>query len=500
VYSFGKDNTFATSLGGGQYGGTALGQVVRRAIDSGTVTLQVVDFTAFEPALDEPVAFLAAPLIDGGELVGAVAVGVTSEGISEVLTRSWREGRGWETGEVYVVGPDRRMRSDSRFFLEAPEAYVAQVEAIGNTEQIDLNRMEALNTTVLFQEVDSPAIRSALAGEDDIVEGTNYLDQDVVTAYQQLPDTLGWVVVAEVGRSELTQPAVDLTNEATVVAAVFIVLITFLAVAWSNVFVGPLRSISAALQRVSGGSPFMSVPRRGTREFRQLAASIDDMVIVLAQRTGEATRAIAHKVEILRVLLPPAAIARINEGSRKLVETSRQATVVAMSFPGINAVALSVSQQRRREIINEIIDEADALAELNGLQRIKVGAERYFAVCGTDTPYLDHAQRSVTFAFQLREEMERYAHDEGLDIGITAGIDSGSVTVGLIGDSRLVYDLWGEAVDNASLLARAGDRGQILIADSTKDRVSVEATPAGVEGVGQDVYSVEPSKVREVST
>jgi len=392
------------------------------------------------------------------------------------------------------------MRSDSRFFVEDPERYLVEVESEGESEAIDLNRMAALETTVLFQEVDNPAIRSGLAGEEGLVDGTNYLGREVKTAYGQVEGGFGWVVVAEQEREELGQPSSDLTRDALVVTAIFIVVVTFVAVGWANLFVSPLRSVSAALVRVSDGSTFTAIPRRGAREFRQLAASIDDMVVVLAQRTGAATRAVAHKVETLRVLLPPSAIARINDGSRRLVETSRQATVVALSFPGIDAIVSEESRERRREIINAIVDEADALAELNGLQRVKVGSDRYFAVCGTETPYLDHAQRGISFASQLRAELIRYAADEDLDIGMQAGIDSGSVTVGLIGESRLVYDLWGEAVDNASLLSRAAPDGDILITEATNERSSTAVVPFEVPNLDDDAYRLETPTVHGVTT
>jgi class 3 adenylate cyclase len=495
VYSAGKDVSFATSLATGPFSGTSLARAVRRAFDSGRPELQSVDFSAFEPAFDEPVAFIAIPLFDEGQVVGALAVGLTSEGISQLMTRVWREGRFGETGEVYIVGADRTMRSNSRLLLESPASYFSQVEATGGTDEVDLNRMRALETSVLFQEVDSPAIRSALAGEEGVVDGSNYLDQEVVTSYRQLPDAFGWVIVSEEEREEFEQPISDFNREATVLAAVFIVLLTFVAVAWSNWFVTPLRAISAGLERVSDGSPFAAIPRRGAREFRALAASIDDMVVVLARRTGAATRAVAHKVELLRVLLPPAAVARINEGSRNLVETSRQATVAAITFPGMNAISADVSTERRREIINAIIDEADALAELNGLQRVKVGADRYYAVCGTETPYLDHAERALTFCLQLREEMREYAQEEHLELAMKAGVDSGSVTVGLVGDSRLVYDLWGEAVDVASRLVQAADDWDVLIAAATAERTSAGAAPVSVDGLEQDAFRVDLARV-----
>lgn len=501
VYSVGKDNTLATSLDSGPYASSALASAVRSASDSLEPILVVEDFTAFSPALDEPIAFLATPLIDNGESVGVLAVAITSDGINEFMTRAWREGRRDTTGEVYLVGQDRRMRSISRAFVEHPNEYLDRVAEIGDIDDIDLNRMAALNTTVLFQPIDTEAVRSGLSGAEGVVEGDNYLDEEVVTAYRQVPSEFDWLLVTEVGRRELAQPVSDLNRQAVVLTAVFVVLVTFIAVAWADWFVGPLRRISAALQHVAEGGASVSIPQSGAREFRSLAASIDEMVIMLDRRTTASTRAIANKVATLRALLPPSAVNRINEGSRQLVETSQQASVAAVSISGLAEIAAELPPDRRREVINMFVDEADALADLNGLERVKMTGDGYYAVCGTETPYLDHAQRTLTFTAQLREALGRYGQENDLPISMRAGIDSGTVTVGLIGDTRLVYDLWGEAVDNASMLSRVARDGEILITKAARDRTSVGTVQVDAAGLGElDAYRVTTSRTEGPST
>ena len=501
VYSVGKDNTLGTSLNSGPYGSTALARAVRSASDLLEPALVVEDFTAFAPALDEPMAFLATPLIDSGELIGVLAVSITSEDISNVLTRAWQEGRRDASGEVYLVGQDRRMRSISRKFVEDPEAYLSRVEEIGDVEAIDLNRMASLGTTVLFQPVDTVAVRSGLSGDTGVEEGQNYLNDDVVTAYSQVPSEFDWLLVTEISSTEFSQPVSDLNREAVVITAVFVVLITFLAVSWANVFVSPLRRISGALQRVAEGNAMVSIPRSGAREFRSLAVSIDEMVVMLGQRTAASTKAIANKVETLRALLPPAAVNRINEGSRQLVETSQQASVAAVSIAGLAEIATELSPDSRRDVVNMFVDEADALADLNGLERVKMTGDGYFAVCGTETPYLDHAQRTLTFAAQLRDALARFGQENDLSISMNAGIDSGTVTVGLIGDTRLVYDLWGEAVDNATVLSRIAQNDEILMTKATRDRTSVGSVQVDAPGLGElEAYRVTVSKSQEAST
>jgi class 3 adenylate cyclase len=360
--------------------------------------------------------------------------------------------------------------------------------------------MEALDTTVLFQTVDTEAVRSGLSGEEGVVDGTNYLGAEVVTAFRQIGSDFGWLLVTEVGRAELSQPVSDLNRKAIVMTAVFVVLITFISVSWANWFVSPLRRISAGLQRLADGSATVSIPQSGAREFRSLAASIDEMVVMLGRRTAASTRAIANKIETLRALLPPSAVNRINEGSRQLVETSQQATVAAISVAGLAEIAADLSQDDRREIINAFVDEADSLAALNGLERVKMTGDGYYAVCGTETPYLDHVQRTLTFAAQLRDGLARYGEENDLAISMRAGIDTGTVTVGLIGDTRLVYDLWGEAVDNAMTLSRTAQDGEIVMTAAARDRTSMATVQVDAPGLGDlNAYRVTSSSTEGAS-
>ena len=80
----------------------------------------------------------------------------------------------------------------------------------------------------------------------------------------------------------------------------------------------------------------------------------------------------------------------------------------------------------------------------------------------------------MRFTLQARDAIRDHARDHGLDLDVAAGIHTGAITVGLTGDARLTYDLWGETVDLAYLLARAADRGQVLVTTEARDRLPAE--------------------------
>jgi class 3 adenylate cyclase len=53
-------------------------------------------------------------------------------------------------------------------------------------------------------------------------------------------------------------------------------------------------------------------------------------------------------------------------------------------------------------------------------------------------------------------------------ISISAGIDSGSVTVGLTGGSGVVYDAWGPTVQQAADLAHRAGPDEVLVSAAVR--------------------------------
>jgi len=487
VYSTEKDIDFATSLDRGNSGGTALAQLAREIVAAGRPNVVYAsDFTPYSPALDEPTAFLATALYDEEELVGIFAVRLPTETVDEIMTQDWRAGRRGETGESYLVGSDGRMRSNSRAFLENPTAYVARVDELGLATAEEQTQMTVLGTTVLFQKVDSKAIRAALDGQEGFIADTSYLGEEVYTAYTQLDSgPFDWVMLIEQEQAEVDEPVLDYIRGTLIITAVFVVALTFLAVSWANSFVNPLRAITAALQRIRDGGLDTEVPASGAREFRALAAHLNAMVDNLASRRQAVSEALVEKVDVLRTLLPPAVADAVDEGDRTLVETVPHATVAVIVVDGLNEVFGTREVEANRSLIHTLVDDADEIAAINGLERIKVTGDTYYAVCGLSQPYIDQVARTVRFTLRARDAIRDLARDNGLDLDVSAGIASGPITVGLTGDARLTYDLWGDTVHLAYLLARGAGRGQVLVTGEARDRLpsGPDLQPVDVPGL-----------------
>ena len=74
----------------------------------------------------------------------------------------------------------------------------------------------------------------------------------------------------------------------------------------------------------------------------------------------------------------------------------------------------------------------------------------------------------------MQRIVERFGAQQGADLSVRVGMDTGTVTSGLVGRSHVVYDLWGDAVNTASRMESHGTPGRIQITRSTYELVAQE--------------------------
>ncbi len=495
VYSTTKDIDFGTSLVSGPQSGTALATLINSFdTEPEPGVTRIADYTSYAPAGDQPSAFIAGPVFSSGTLAGFVAIRIGIEQLDSITTddASWEDFG--DTGETYLAAADDLMRSDARGFVEDETSYLAAVRAAQTATGRQQRSMKQLGTTALFQPVDD--VEATLRSGPRLVDTTNYLGAEVVSSQRPLDiEGLDWTMFSEIQRQEVEQPIADFVRNLLIVIAVFIVAITFLAVRWANRLLEPLRVISTRLRDVRGvsdGEPEVSpaaLPANSPAEFVDLAEDIETMLETLETHNANAGERASERRGLLRRILPPQVVRRAEAGERDVLDQVAHATVAVVVIRGLGGLMQAGSTDEARRLLDDFVEEADVLANKRGLDRIRLTGDAYFAACGTARPHLDHAQRAAAFMLDVRELLVDLADGNQL-IAMSAGLDSGPVTVGLTGGSRLVYDSWGPTVRTAADLARRAAPGEILASGATRSLLpsSFETTPS--PGVDDSVVIV----------
>ncbi|MCL1587679.1 MAG: adenylate/guanylate cyclase domain-containing protein [Actinomycetia bacterium] len=474
VYTAAKKTDFGTSMEVGPIAGSAITSIVETIVRNpveGTVT--VADFSRYDPDIAAPRAFAGSPIFDGDRLVGVLIVKIAPDEISRITTQDadWAAMHLGDTGEIFVVGSDGLMRSDSRRFLEQPDDYFESALAAGTLDSQGVDGVTSAETTVMFQRMGAATLDAIEQSNDEIADSTNYLGSDVLMAAQSIENPFGdWTLVFQVGTDEALASNNAARIASSISVALFVLVLTFVASSWAEAFMRPVRVLSMRLHALAGGTADavdtsrLDMERtRTTREFTELTDTIDVMLESLADREEAAMALEIERREIVRQFLPEDVAKRVESGDRS-IEHVEKATVVSVVIGGIGRLAGNTTGDVARDSVEHMIEDLDATAHDHGLRRVKVVGDAWVAVCGLDTPHVDHIARSIRVAIGA----VRLNADVGQDTiagDTSVGIATGPVSAGLAGSDHLMYDAWGPTVAEAGRLARLAPAGAILISE-----------------------------------
>ncbi len=203
AYNFDKGDDFATNLSSGPYRNTHIANLFRDVyFNAAGSKVKFTDFVPYAPSGGIPASFVGTPIIEHGETIGVLVYQLPLSRINELL-QSQADSIG-KSGETYMVGQDKLMRSNSRF---------------------------SQDDTILEQVVDNPAVQDALDSQIGVKQITNYQGASAFTAYQ--PINFGnqiWALIVEIEEEEALGLAARLRTSiliTTAIAALAIAIIGF---------------------------------------------------------------------------------------------------------------------------------------------------------------------------------------------------------------------------------------------------------------------------------
>jgi len=503
IYSVGKFKDFGTNLDIGPVGGTGLSALVQQVLRDPTPgKVSFVDFARYDPDIAAPVTFVGAPVYDGTEFIAVLVAKITSEKLSEITTQNgdWASMRIGTTGEVFIVGPDGRLRTDSRLFVEDSEAYFAAATSAGTLSQSDIPGIESASTSAWFQRMDASTLRDVVASPGTMIDSRSYLGDDVFTVLDPIGDgTLGWSLVVQVQRAEALAISASVERLESVSVAIFVLILTFVAAGWAASFVRPVVVLSLKLRALLTHSDDdhrkAMLAKEATRtniEFSELTDTVNEMLANLAERESAAAAAEAERIDVMRRFLPED-IARQVEVDERTIERVLNASAVSIVVTGVMESFGDAPTEALRDRLETIVAKLDQMGSEHGVRRVKVLGDMWVGVCGVDTPHVDHVARSVSLA---ADAIGLSADDSevGGGLQISVGVSAGPVSAGLAGSERLVYDAWGKTINESNALAIAAHPGQIVVSAKVLEQLPPTASAQEHEskGPGPNAWIITP--------
>ncbi len=376
VYTVAKESDLGTNLKTGSLRNSGLAQVFAKSRND----IAFEDFAWYEPS-NEPASFIATPLIDNsGKYLGSAAFQISLKGINAIMTE--RSGMG-ETGETYLVGSDKRMRSDS--YLD-PTGHSVEASFRGTVEN---------------NGVDTKATQNALAGKSGKEVIIDYNGNPVLSSYGSLdlPGGIKWAILSEIDLAEVEAPINSIRNNVVWIGVIIAVTMALFALWMSTSIANPIKKITDITRLIAEGDLEQEVDIDQKDEVGQLADTFGTMVKNLKENRDEidasmkAAQAVVDEVNRTAELLEEGKLSeRVYvenaEGEyKKLVEGFNtaidnitnpisEATLVLEQIAARNLTARVKSDYKGdhakiKESLNTAVDNLD-----EGLQQVAIGAEQ----------------------------------------------------------------------------------------------------------------------------
>lgn len=491
VYTAYKGVDLGTNILTGPYRGGALRDVYQKALESNALDyVGVTDFGDYQPA-DEPTAWMVSPVGPPGRVEGVIALQFPISSINRLMTagQKWDAAGMGETGETFLVGPDGLMRSDSRLFLENPEQFKRDVVDAGTPPDVADESIRQHGTT-LVQPVESEATRRAKRGQTGTIVEDDYLGRRTLQAYEPVDvHGLNWSIIAKIDTREAFAPVAAFTRTLVVSTAVIIFLVSLAAMLLARLFVRPIRRLESGAQRITSGDYNVTVPVESRDEFGDLTAAFNDMSRNLAIKEELLAEQRRENDRLLLSLMPEPVVQRYREGEETIAQDHQDVTVIFADIVGLDELTDELTSDELLVIVNKLTRQFDAAAENLGVEQVRTLHNGYLASCGVSVPRLDNVRRTVDFALEMQRTVDRFNAETGHDLKLRAGIDTGTVTSGLVGRSTLAYDMWGSAVSLAYQVQSGAPQPGIYVTSGVYEvtRDSRNFTSAGVISVdGED--------------
>lgn len=464
VYSVFKELDYGTSLVDGPFSNSNLAEAFTKTIALKKGETVSVDFRPYQPSYDAPAGFSGSPIYSNGKLVGAAIFQVPLDRINQIMIERGRLG---ETGESYLIGSDKIIRSDC---FRDPK-----------------NR--SLNNAFRDKEkavIDTPAVAQILQGKSGFLANTkNYLNEDVLAFYSPLGlPGLQWGMVTEITRKEALAPVAEVSDLASEANSWFLVmtvggliLSSVVIIVASNLlgnrFSSSVRKAVSFLEKVAKGDLSGRLPEDQQNEFGQMASSLNQT----CDRIGSTIGSISNSTDTLNN-----ASVQLSSNSESLssdVSNSRNQTKHVSDAVG------ELSQDIRSMTSNSEQMSANMRSVATGVEQM---TQTIAEIAG-------NAEQSASVA-QEAAQLATVSNSQISDLGSAA--DEIGKVIEVIQDIAEQTNLL--ALNATIEAARAGEAGKGFAVVATEVKELAKQTGAATDDIRSRIEGIQSSSAKAVNS
>jgi guanylate cyclase len=179
-----------------------------------------------------------------------------------------------------------------------------------------------------------------------------------------------------------------------------------------------------------------------------------------------------EKSEALLSNVLPSEIAQMLKNSDQTVaEQYDSVSILFADVVDFTPLAETLAPNEVVEMLNTMFTRFDDLVSRCSAEKIGTIGDSYMVVAGAPQRDSDHAAILANLALEMMRVAQSAESTTGPHLRFRMGINTGPVVAGVIGTTRLHYDVWGDAVNLPSRFESHGMPGKIQIGRATHDAI-----------------------------
>ncbi|KAJ3074368.1 hypothetical protein HDU98_011437 [Podochytrium sp. JEL0797] len=226
--------------------------------------------------------------------------------------------------------------------------------------------------------------------------------------------------------------------------------------------------------------------------------SQSESIAAMENITSTLDEQMAASDKLLEKMIPAGVLEQLKSGKATGAEEYACVTVFFSDIANFTPLSQRTSTKDMLASLNNMWQEYDKISKKYGMYKVETIGDAFLGVVGAPERVPDHAERAADFSIDIIEMIKNFRLVTGDPIQIRAGLNSGPVTAGILGESNPHWCIVGDTVTIASKMEATSKHMKIHISESTynllkgsgKFRTS-DSEPVTIKGSVVNTYFIE---------
>ena len=196
-------------------------------------------------------------------------------------------------------------------------------------------------------------------------------------------------------------------------------------------------------------------------------AYVNNLESQILNRTAQINLERKKSDALLANILPKYVINDLKEKGFSEPRSLENISVMFTDFVGFTKISQEISATKLISELNDIFSEFDRITENHASERIKTIGDAYMCVSGLEHSAQSPQRNLISIALRMITFLENRNQQNELEWHLRLGIASGDSVAGIVGQTKYLFDLFGDAVNTAARMESYSEPQSINIDQKT---------------------------------